>query len=548
MKRVLSFFVAALILLSLCACNQSDNTNNPDNSFQGDIPEVIFGTWHPHPEVSNIPIEINSDGTCDLDGQNLSWEVESATDDEVILTTGTHYLTFSQLTSPLPLLSTSFCGDAVKNPVLWNYMIEWHDPDTGSGFVLDMVELAQADVNIQFEDDQMMLEVLDGEFVTHFIEVTASHTVVVDIYGNSTTFYPMGGNSNGGNSDDPEARYVQAVEDLQNVLAGGSMTDYRDGADSGNTLSGAAAIEQLYKTFLCLQDYVDVSDQLSCIRKVDNMPVSVEQTMDGNTYPFADYTYDCFGSKAQTSVVEAITTKQQIYKHYGKNGSVRALTVWGLVYGYPIYDEHGYLTALDVPSADTSKRYTSPVTFDSNGNIVRIEIPFTLNEGPETGCNQVYEFLYDTNGRLIQYTSTKYSTGGTYESTSFYKTNGFYEKVITQCRYDTAGRLIATVEHQDYVNASGQGSWSFTPTEFVYNADGLLTTRIITYSVIHYSGFSKEEKKELDSIHDSLFHHSSLVDSIAQALFEKIDGRLQFKELVRYEYEYGSIYIYAPNS
>ena len=546
MKRVLSIFIAVLILFSLCACSQENNTDNPDNDFQGDIPEVIFGTWHPHPEVSNIPIEINSDGTCDLDGQNLSWEVESATDNEVILTTGTHYLTFSQLTSPLPLLSTSFCGDAVKNPVLWNYMIEWHDPNTGAGFSLDMTELAQADVNIQFDGNQMMLEVLDGEIVTHFIEVTASYAVVVDAFGNSTTYYPLGGGNNGGNSDDPEMRYLQAMEDLQNVIAGGSMTDYSNADGVGQTLFGAAAIEKLYHTFLSLQSDVDVSDPLSSISRVDNVLISAKQTMDGNTYPFYDYTYDCFGSKSQVFFHEAITSGQQMYYHYDKSGSVRAVTVWGLVYGYPIYDKNGNLTALDVPSSDTEKRYTSPVTLDSNGNIVRIEIPFVLNEGLETGCNQVYEFLYDANGRLLQYASTKYSTGGTYESTSFYKENGFYEKSIIQCRYDETGKLITTIEHHDYTNASGQGFWSYQPTQYVWDAEGRLSARIVNSCRVHYSNFSKAEKEEMDRIHNSLFHHKGLVDSVAQSFLNMVNRRLPIEELVRYEYEYGSIYIYTP--
>ena len=319
------------------------------------------------------------------------------------------------------------------------------------------------------------------------------------------------------------------------------MTD-----EAGQTLFGAAAMEKLYNTFLSLQGVVDVSDPLSHISQMDHVLLSAKQTMDGNTYPLYDCTYDCYGSKKEMSFTEAIANGQPIYFHYDKSGNVQAVTVWGLVYGYPNYDEKGKLTALDVPSSDTGNRYTSPVTLDANGNITRIEIPFVLNEGAETGCHQVYEFLYDAGGKLMQYTSTKYSTGGTYESTSFYKENGFYEKAITQCLYDTAGKLITTLTHNDYTNASGQGLWSYQPTQYAYDAEGLLSARIIDSCTIHYSGFTNAEKEEMDRIHDALFQHSGLVDTIAQEFLNMINGRLSIEPLVTYEYEYGSIYIYTP--
>lgn len=68
LKRVLCFLIVCLLLLGLCACEDDSNATDAP-IFEGELPEVIFGTWYPHPEVSDIPIEVRSDGTCSIEGQ-----------------------------------------------------------------------------------------------------------------------------------------------------------------------------------------------------------------------------------------------------------------------------------------------------------------------------------------------------------------------------------------------------------------------------------------------------------------------------------------------
>ena len=113
LQKILCMILSLIMLSCLCACDKdanNDNGNNSDNNltnlggYEGELPEVIFGTWYPHPQVSDTFIEISRDGTCTVDGQTLTWNAESIEDDSVVLTAGNngeYYLTFTQLSSAL---------------------------------------------------------------------------------------------------------------------------------------------------------------------------------------------------------------------------------------------------------------------------------------------------------------------------------------------------------------------------------------------------------------------------------------------------------------
>lgn len=548
MKKLLAILMAAL-LLCLAACNQQNYTDDPDIGYEGALPEVIFGTWHPHPAVSEVPFVINRDGSCVIGGQTVNWKVESADEDSVTLNAvGTH-LTFTQLKSQFPLLSEDSVGIAMKDLQLWNYMIEWYDPNTGNAFTLDPEELAQIDCNVQFDNGTMTIEVLDSESVTYVLVCDGAQVTITTPDGFRGVYYPINGGDPGINTEDPQMRYDQAMNNLDRVLQYGNLTTYVDG-NGEHHISDAEALERLYNVFVSLQNHMDVSEQLNYIRKVEHLPVSLDWIVDGIRSSFMEYTYDAFGSRNWVEFEEAASLGKQLYPYYDAAGNVASVEVWGLVKGEPVYDAGGKLTALNVTSAVTKEKYTAPVTCDTNGNVIRMEVPFVEDTAFGTIDHTqvcVYEFQYDANGRLLQYSETRHSTGGTYENTHFYETNGFHYETITECYYDASGKLTNTIEHQISINKNGIYNWTYSPSQYLYNVDGLLSSRIVTMGHVNPGDLSREEMENLDKVLYSLFHPSGFVNSIEMNLAEKIGEALSdVNEIARFEYNYGSIYVYTP--
>lgn len=550
LKKFLCGILSFLMLLGLCACNSNANNDNSDTtigSYDGELPEAIYGTWYPHPEVSDAVIEINSDGTCTIDGGTGSWELNKVDKESVVLVVnGLNYLTFSQLTSPFPLLTTGNVGMAVKNIEVWNYITQWYNEETGNSFILDLEELAQVNCTFAFDNGSMTIQVLDGDAITHTVELNPYQATVTDAEGNSTVYFPIDGGSSGGDPSDPETLYTQAMENLQRVLATGNTTVYVDSTGE-HRISDSAALEKLYNVFVSLQNHMDVSQQLNCIRKLDNVLLSQDRIVDGVTSPVMDYEYNSFGTRsAWWDVEEAISSGTQIYSYYDESGNIYAIEVWGLVKGEPVYGADGKLTSLIVTATTDGEQFTAtvPVTCDAKGNVTRIEIPFYADyvDGINHNMSQVYEFLYDKNGRLIQYSETRH---GLYENTSFYEEYSFNHKTITECYYDSNGKLTDTLMHQISIGQEGLPYWYYEPAQYRYNADGLLSTRIVSVGHIQSSDLSREEQEALNSLQYSLFCSQSFLDSIQNQLVNELGNALtDVNEIAQFEYTYGSIYIY----
>lgn len=556
-KKILCMILSLIMLLALCACDKetdngdsSDETGTNLNGYEGELPEAVFGTWYPHPEVSNIPIEIKSDGTCSINDQTLAWNVESVENDSVVIVAGDngdYYLTFTCLSSALPILSESSFGMSIKHLKIWEYLTQWYNEETGNAFVLDLEELAQVNCNILFDDDSVTIEALDGENITHTIYFVDSQATVTDASGNSTVYLPIDG-GNGIDLSDPQTVYAQAMDNLRRILSTGDSTIYVDG-NGEFRMSDSAALERVYTTLVSLQNYMDVSNQLNCIRKVDNILLSLDRVVDGVSTIVMEYHYNSFGSRSSWwEVEEAISSGKQIYSYYNGSGSVHSIEVWGLVKGEPVYGADGKLSALTVTSSSAQEIFTAPVTCDEKGNVIRIEVPFVEDavDGIDRALFQVYEFLYDSNGRLIQFSETRHSKNGTYETTQFYKEYGFYYKSITECYYDATGKLTDTIEHHVEIAPHGMDNWYYSTSQFLYNSDGLLSTRIVTMGTILRTGLTREEQETLNGIQHSLFTSKGFVDSIDNLLVAKLGDVLSdVKEIDRYKYNYGSIYVYA---
>ena len=95
------------------------------------------------------------------------------------------------------------------------------------------------------------------------------------------------------------------MEYLQSVLETGEMTVYE--GNSGKVLRGATAIEHLYHIFVSLQNYVDVSQELLCIQKVDNVLVKRNSLYPTDVIT-KTYRYDAFGARRRRAVLAPETS------------------------------------------------------------------------------------------------------------------------------------------------------------------------------------------------------------------------------------------------
>ena len=193
-NKLLCFLLSIFLVMGLCACNSSDDPQDSESDIITTPPEIIFGTWYAHPKIIDAQIEISKDGTCVIDGQQQSWQAKHIEADTVTLTVGEGEeeleLTFTRLTTNMPILADKNFGWSVKNPELWNYAIGWYNEETDTGFTLTLYELTQTECNIGLEAGKMTVEVLAGEWASYALEFTAEQAIVTAPDGKSTTYFP----------------------------------------------------------------------------------------------------------------------------------------------------------------------------------------------------------------------------------------------------------------------------------------------------------------------------------------------------------------------
>ena len=555
-KKALCVILALLLTLGLCACSGETAGNNNDIHLDSELPEAIFGTWWPHPEVSDAPIEISSDGTCTIDGQTLEWTVDTTDVASATLIAGEYHLHFNHLPTSLPLLSATNLGTAVKEPEIWNYLTEWHSEETGNVFALDLEELAQSGCNITFDDGVMTVEVLTNDEITHTIQFFDTQATVTFADGSTAVYYsPEGGSSDihpGDTDDDPATLYQQAVEDLQNVLAGGYMVDYVDSDGASHIIYGSRAIEKLYHTFVSLQNYMDVSEYLSHIQRVDNVLVTTYSSSNGLDRVPSKEKYNAYGQRLGISFEEAINTGNYLYYGHDETGTMAQVTIMGLIAGAPVVDANGRITALIVTSPSTGNEYTAPITYDTQGRIVRVDLPcqpMIAVDEVETDFNEIYEFLYDENSRLLQYSRTWQSHNGTYEHTEAYKRLDCYDKNIVECYYNSAGKIEQTRTHHFDVGTTGESGWHYSTTSYSYNSAGNLQKSRQEWVGVQFNIIgvitSQEEYDRMDSIYNGIFLGNDFKNSIGEDFLGSINGHYyDMRTWWEEESEYGSIYIY----
>lgn len=539
MKKLLCILLSAVLLLGLCACGNEQTSDQPQ---EPEIPELIYGTWYAMPDVTDIPVEINRDGICSINGETWTWQVGQVEDDWIVLVAGegedAFEIEFKYLQTNVPVLAVKHIGWAVKDPELWNFMTEWYSEEMKSTFVLTLYEMQETGCEIQLKAGTLIVETPEG----YTLNITPKQCVVTDPEGNSTVYVPidggMGGSPDygdfGDDADAAMAKYAEAMEDLEQVLTLGYM-HVKDGNVS-KRVHGSEAIEKLYHTFVSLENYVDVSEQLLCIQKVDNVLVKRN-----SLYPTGaitkTYRYDAFGGIERIYEDEAVASGNYLCFGYATEGKANALTVCGVVSGVPVMDENGKIQALKVTST-SGKEYTATVTYDKAGNVTRVDVPFSEGwSDEETQYRDVYDFLYNDNGQLIQYTLTHH---GEFGEPDFYNEHGYFKKSVTEYYYDAANRVTKAITHISYTDSLKTSAWDYNVTRFAYNAAGQLSKVSWESGAVFYPTGA-----DVSWAYQAIFKNTGFVDSVGKDLFGTPSLYLETPtQMPDTEYEYGSIYIF----
>lgn len=558
MRKILCLLLSAILLLGLCACNADNQIS--DGPEEPTLPDLIFGTWYPQPDVTDVPVEIYEDGTCVVNGQQWTWKTKTITEELVVLTAGEgeeeFNIEFKYLNTNVPVLAEKYSGWSVQNPELWNYTVEWYSEELKDTFTLTLFAMQENGCIIDLQDGMMTVEVPDGPYI---LEFTAGECIVINPAGVSTVYVPvdggMGGSPDYGDfGDDVDAamaKYHQAMLDLEQVLTLGYM--YVKDGNVSKRVQGSEAIEKLYHTFVSLQNYVDVSEQLRCIQKVDNVLVETQWTTVGIDSYTSKVSYDAFGNKLESNIPDAVNAGEAVYTYIHENGKPWAVIWGGIEGGEAVYDSNGRITALKKTNPGNGKVYTAPITYDAQGRIVRVDVPFVLSvyeEENETDFTEYCTFLYDNAGRLLQSSLTRECHSGVYEPHEFYQEFGFCNRTVTEYYYDANGKLEKTIDHNSEQASDGTVIWSYSEKVYTYNAAGKLVSDHevpyrVTASIIGQISTPREEILRMNQVQAWVLNNTEFVDSVAKDFLGQIAGHYEAYSLEwNTEYKYGSIYIF----
>lgn len=556
MKRLFCVLLSVALLLGLCACS---NEQTPEQPKGPEIPELIYGTWYAMPDVTDIPVEIDRDGICSINGEMWTWKAGEVGEDHIVLIAGEgedeFEIEFKYLNTNVPVLAVKKIGWAVQDPELWNFMTEWYNENTGDAFTLTLFEMQENNCIIELQDGMMVVEVpqANGSYI---LEFTAGECVVITPAGTSIVYVPIDGGMGGfpdygDDADAAMAKYDQAMQDLDQVLTLGYM--YVQNGNESKRVHGSEAIERLYHTFVSLQNYVDVSNELLLIQKVDNVLIETQRTSVGINSNTSKVSYDAFGNKLESNIPDAVNAGEAVYTYNHESGKPWAIIWGGFVGGEAVYDSNGRVIALRKTNPGDGDVYTAPITYDAYGRVIRVDVPFAMSteaDEDETDFTEYYTFLYDDAGRLIQSARTKECHNGIYEPHEFYQTYGYCERVLTEYYYDANGRLARTMQYTAQQASDGSPMWWFNPCTYTYDETGKLVSDYMTsYSLRHtlYGVIStpREEIERMQKVQAWVMNADEFVNSEGKNFWGQIEGHYDSNKLEWItEYNYGSIYIF----
>lgn len=210
MKKLISFLMVVAMLLSLCACGEPDETDRPDKDSgtkgtqaqpggstarptqsqpdggeEGGLTQeekaLICGSWYPRPEMGDGCIEFREDGSCNIYGEELPYQVIDRTEEEITVEAGGVWMSFLVRNPAFVLLfdpGSEFC---VRYPDLWQFMGNWYCEETGQEFFLDIGEIPYWDFDLQAGPDFMSIGILEGEELLYHIVISPGEPPVAEV-------------------------------------------------------------------------------------------------------------------------------------------------------------------------------------------------------------------------------------------------------------------------------------------------------------------------------------------------------------------------------
>lgn len=492
MKRTLSLLLALLLTLGLCACGGDGGETTTQSAAA--LPEEICGVWYSNPDYAEDTVELHPNGMCVVYGEEKSYTVTYEGEDSIVLDAQGIEIQISlypQGVSEIHLGGNwEFSYVQNSNYFLFLYST-WFSPDG------DVLEVLPAGVSMSggffqsftYVDDIVSLEVTEnGETVYTIASLDPWNVSVVDAAGNEVIYTrdDIGGEVDPGGNVDPgwddmdeaerlELAYIKALDDFNAAISDKPVYD-----EEGNEItSGPALAEYLYNQFVALGNYEDASYYLAFF-KTRTETVTTErwyqyigEEWGGDRESVIEHDlpdYDVFGRPDDEEKLAPIygilyqfSGNKDVDLVYNEHNVVTQVIItmtdgFGEVKGTCVsdleYNEFGQHIATHVAFVDEAGndvRYTSTFDYDSEGRLIRVDIPYVY-DAEHYGHTYTYLYRYDENGRCVLE-----SIITTVVDESWYgygKQPGF--KHVTENFYDENGLLVRELTHSvDFIYPGG---------------------------------------------------------------------------------------------
>lgn len=460
---------------------------------------VMEGQWYMiSSDYTGAPeiVTMRQDGTCVVDGKEMLW-LERHSDDTrlegYIMDGGEYKYCFGFRVDAedlaLPRFELWTCrvdGEEVysdnyvgnyKNTQLYTVVAKWWrllDGDAAMDDSFDMYDTVWYD-DISFKwkftsaEGEMPAVIKatsdngSGLTLTLSLEERDGHKVMRvtnDATGETGLYY----NEDDGYEESwPEYKYPKVLENLRRYLRDGYFwVDGMEGSLRDNT-----ALTYLHEQFTALGDYKDSADYLARFSMIPSMLTKmVQHTTDqlGNVSDSnkESHTYNNQGQLIAGSGAQMIETFgiyedwSTFYLEYDASGKVSKINIGKDPVNAvctPTYNAAGQLETMHVQRTD--RQYTSTFTYDDQGRVIQLEIPYST----DTYSQYVYTYTYDDAGHLTEkvrawsegrykevYTFT-YEGDALVQSVMSYQYRDKEEYAVTRVfTNDAQGRPVSAVE------------------------------------------------------------------------------------------------------
>lgn len=492
MKRTISLFLALLLVFSLSACGDGGRGAGESTPPEQGSPEIELyqtvweRTWVSSPANGEQKVKISPEGTCEIQGQERSYTVVNISDSEVVLDAEGIELHITLNPQGMSELHVGGNWDEhyVKYPEYWNIIYKAWTSESG-----ECIEIFPAGISMsagffpkfRYDTYNDVIEVMADGHVIYTIVNGYSQLRVTDADGNETLYTREVDYMDPGIIDDPtgetldeqtrlDLAYDKALNDFNAAILDQPVCD-----DEGNEITDGPALAQyLYDQFVALRDYEDAYTYLPFFKTRTEIVTTEQWYSHVNGYE-REYVhdlpdYDAFGQPDDEThlgptfgIIYHFSGNRDVDLVYDENDAVTQVIItmtdgFGEVKGTCVadleYNERGRHIATHVAFVDETGndvRYTSTFEYDSEGNVIRVDIPYVVNYGG-FGCTYTYQYRYDELGRCVLE-----STITTVVDESWYaygKQPGF--KYVVENFYDEHGLLIRKLTHNvDYLNPGG---------------------------------------------------------------------------------------------